>query len=234
MSLVLDAVSDLNGAKITLVALADRANKSHRGESWPSLADIAARADKSERQARDDLRLLENRGWLLRPQHGGGRSRTTIYQLQIVNMLLALPSAKAEVHLRELRKLPGCIPPGFRLPEASIAGNCEQLNAAAHRMKPGSGAQIPGSTPPETRQSTAPELEVELESKSTGFEPEAHAGTRADDIPCKDAHPILRRLNIKQEKSPTLSAEEQIAYAKAKTGLAELPPLRSSRIANAG
>jgi predicted transcriptional regulator len=49
---------------LTLLSLADRANKAHGGEAWPSLRDIATRTNRGERQVRSDLRILEMFGWI--------------------------------------------------------------------------------------------------------------------------------------------------------------------------
>lgn len=67
------------GARLIMLALADRANDD--GEAWPGIADIAKRAELSERHTKRIIKKLVADG-LVEIQRGGGRSRTNRYQLK--------------------------------------------------------------------------------------------------------------------------------------------------------
>ena len=148
-------------AKLTLLALADRANTKDGGSTWPSLADIAERTDRQVRQVRVDMRILEDRGWIrAEGSRHGGRGRATVYRLNLEAMLRAMSPGKAAAYILHLQGIPGALSPGFieetRQQNAEFhSGNpaVSDTKAAVHDTKPGSPAH-------ETRQCTAAELEV--------------------------------------------------------------------------
>lgn len=216
VSAVFDGVNDVtSGEKMTLLALADRANKAHGGEAWPSLRDIAERTLRQERQIRLDVRTLEAHGWIARVTSGiggrapGGRGKATIYQLNFAAMLYAMPAKKAAMHYRELRKIPGTLPPGFTLHAIANRG----VNPAVHDSQPGNTASEPGSAAQGTRSPITPELEVNRNLEKE-VEPE---GARANPEPINtgSAPPLLKtvleKLNTEPEKGngqvPTASGE---------------------------
>jgi hypothetical protein len=105
---------------LTLLSLADRANKAHGGEAWPSLRDIATRTNRGERQVRSDLRILETYGWIKPVTSGrGGRGRCHRVSTEFRGDAVRDDGGKGGSSLPELRKIPGSLPPGFALP-ASI------------------------------------------------------------------------------------------------------------------
>lgn len=165
VSLVFDAVHDVGpSAKLTLLALADRANRRGGGQTWPSLRDIAERTDREERTVRTDLRVLEERAWIKRIGTGlGGRGKATTYQLSIERMLLSMPLKKAASHIRELRKLPGALLPGFTWEPVLV-------NPAVSNTNPEVEGRNPDVSDTKTRTYSAPEPEVEPEF-ITGSEP---------------------------------------------------------------
>lgn len=180
VSLVLDAVHDVEpSVKLTLIALADAANSDSAGRAWPSVATLAIRTDRHERQIRMDLRELEAHHWIERLGTGqGGRGKATTYALRVDLMAAALDPRKAAAHYRVLRKIPGITLPPM-----------PQLNPAVSSTKPGSEA-------PETRQSTAPEPELKA------FEPEISEPARAR-TPAEVQQAIAQLAKIKTMRKKT-------------------------------
>ena len=190
VTLVLDGVREVPpNVLLTLIALADRANQKHGGEAWPSVADIAERTNRQERQVRDDLRTLERQGWINHvPSGRGGRGRTTVYQLNFAAMLHTMSAENAALHCRELRKIPGALPPGFTLTTKPCTQLQADANLAVSNTIPGSFQQEPGAPAHETRRSSAPELK-EPELKSTGVEPEGAHARASPSLTTPDPHP---------------------------------------------
>jgi hypothetical protein len=151
MSLVLDSVRDLTrGELLTLIAFADRAPFGKKtaptdvGRAWPSLADIAERTRASERQVRNDVRVIERREWMrAEGSKIGGRKLTSRYRLNVEKMLPLVDPKKLASYLLEFRAKPGSLLPGFVL----FSG---PANPEVHDQKP-------GSTRPETRKCTSAE-----------------------------------------------------------------------------
>lgn len=206
VSLVFDAVRDLDrGQLCTLLALADNANQSHNGRTWPSLATIAQRAACSERQVRYDLRIIEQKSWVVRVSTGeGGRGRATTYELRIDRMLEQLTEDKQKIYRRMMAQKPG-----NELPR--IVKNTRQstsLNPEAHFNKPGNGLH-------KTRQPIAPEPEV------TGIEPERTSPAPAIPPPdfVKAAIGKISRKVTDPERPQQRTREEQLAYVREQTHL---------------
>ena len=150
VTLVLDGMRGVPpNVLLTALALADRANQKHGGEAWPSVADIAERTNRQERQVREDLRTLEREGWINHVTSGrGGRGRTTVYQLNFAAMLYMMSSEKGALHCRDLRKIPGALPPGFTLTTRPCSQLRADANPAVSNTIPGAFRQQPGATAP--------------------------------------------------------------------------------------
>lgn len=214
VSLVLDAVHDLEaGVKLTLVALADRANQGRGGESWPSIADLATRAHRSERQVRYDLREIESKGWTIRLGTGeGGRGKATLYELQIAKMFAALPEKLAAQYRKELGDKPG-----NRLPPFPV-DNSKETRQSAHKR--GQSATVKGAiSDMERGQPIAPEPEVE--PLRTEVQPARAPATTIK----RSVQTLVNKLTTSNAQNldhkPHLTREEQLAYVREQTKLAE-------------
>jgi hypothetical protein len=235
VSLVLDAVRGCgSAAKLTLVALADRAPcgkltpPEDLGVARPSLADIAARTDREERQVRSDIGVLLEQGWItVEGDRKGGRNRPTRYRLNIPAMLDDLSITKAAEHCRVLAKIPGIVPPGF-IPRALLG------NPAVATPKPGSRSAKPGSPTLETRQSTAAEP-VLTELLQPGLEPrDAPAHTRVTGPTPIAQHLPFKKRGVKSEPDDDeLQRLRDEAAVRAKLPVAEQIQIAAARLASA-
>jgi len=98
VGLVLTGMAGVDpSAKLIAIILADCANLSHQGVSFPSIATIMQRSNLSERQVQYHLRELTASNWIM-PEGAthGGRGHATRYRLNLAKLRAAVGKDGAE------------------------------------------------------------------------------------------------------------------------------------------
>ena len=90
------------GARLVHLALADVANDAHNNELWMVQENIASKAGLSVRQVRRVLTQMVDDGYLNVIEQGGGRGRTTRYQL-VMDTGQIVPFPKPDIGSTENR-----------------------------------------------------------------------------------------------------------------------------------
>jgi hypothetical protein len=209
VSLVLDLPIKMDPSqKLVLVCLADHANERDRGLAWPSNATLSQRTGICERQVQEHRVALEAAALIeLVSNRRGGRGKAKVYRLKVETILgwiAHVDAAKAAVHCRELRKIPGALPLGFSV-----------QNPAASALNPAASSPKPSGAAHERVRPTATEPEVEPESKPESEPARAREGCNVTALLREDQHRLKKALTSEPEPTRAqMTREQQIEAAR--------------------
>jgi hypothetical protein len=203
VSLVLDCPLKMDPSrKLVLVCLADHANERDGGLAWPSNALLSKRTGICERQVQEHRVALEASDLIeLVSNTRGGRGKAKVYRLKVETILgwiAHVDTANAAAHCRELRKIPGALPPGFSVQNPAASA----LNPAGSTPKPSGAAQ-------ETRRPTATEPEVEPESEPESEPARAREARNVTELLHQGQHRLRKALTAEPESTQSHRTREQ-------------------------
>jgi hypothetical protein len=189
-------------AKLILVCIAERANINSGGVAWPSVTTLARECGIGTRQIKHQLHGLIVAAWI-EPVGStvGGRGQPTHYKLNLRRMA----EAKTKDEARRTLLLP-------RMGDASrTVSDQEMVKPSAEKGELQRAMGVVQRT--ERVKPTAPEPEVEPESKPEVEPSHPVANANRSDNQSMDLKPLIRKLKCEPEGSTRgMSREEQLAW----------------------